>query len=71
MGLKFILKIIILQEAMFLFTYAGLYLYAGSMMIKHYKGGNNDHGKAMGSMAICAGAIMGVDFVSAFIQIYR
>ena len=56
---------------MFLFVYAGLYLYAGSIMIMHYKKQDNDHGKAMGSMAICAGAIMGVDFISAFIQIYR
>merc|ERR1712062_611359 len=47
-------------EAMFLFVYAGLYLYAGSKMIQHYKDQNNDMGKAMGSMAIISGGVMGV-----------
>ena len=40
-------------------------------MIKHYKGGSEDMGKAMGSMAIISGGVMGVDFISAFFQIYR
>ena len=40
-------------------------------MIQHYKDQNNDMGKAMGSMAITSGGVMGVDFISAFIQIYR
>ena len=56
---------------MFLFTYAGLYLYSGSIMIKHYKDSNVDMGKAMGSMAIISGGIMGVDFINLFLQIYR
>ena len=56
---------------MFLFTYAGLYLDSGSIMIMHYKSSNSDMGKAMGSMAIISGGVMGVEFINEFIHIYR
>ena len=59
------------QEAMFLFTYAGLYLYSGSIMIKHYKDSNSDMGKAMGSMAIISGGVMGVEFINELLHIYK
>jgi len=58
-------------EAMFLFTYAGLYLYSGSIMIMHYKDSNSDMGKAMGSMAIISGGVMGVEFINELLHIYK
>lgn len=58
-------------EAMFLLTYAALFLYSGANIIQYYQETDNDRGKAMGSMAICAGILMGADFISAFVQIVR
>ena len=56
---------------MFLMTYAALSLYSGVTIIQYYQDSDNDRGKAMGSMAICAGILMGADFISAFIQIVK
>ena len=57
------------QEAMFLLTYACMFLASGALVIDHYRNTDNTRAKAMGSIAIIAGGLMGVDFISIFVQI--
>ena len=54
---------------MFLLTYACMFLASGALVIDHYRNTDNTRAKAMGSIAIIAGGLMGVDFISIFVQI--